>query len=278
MPKQKQKPVALHSSNLSIQQIDNSGPGTILADFEALLDFVSGGVRSTGKYHLLPMDRLRELDERMARPLRPNLERPQQKSFPHINGLYLLLRATRMGVSAGQGKTSGRLLIDPLMLEQWRGLNPTEQYFNLLEAWMRHATWSMVGLRSSGWGSQVAMNARDLFAAIPQEGRKLQELKERRGGFLYSMERACSLALFELFGLMTKLQSARCPWRRSSRCCFNTILVLHGVSKLSWKKSCRPKLNEQFRKLSNQKEKHRPNMDLTTNGKTAVAERASAFR
>jgi hypothetical protein len=199
----KQKPIALQSSSLSTQQIDSSGPGTILADFETLLDFIGTGVRSTGQYHLLPMDRLRELDERMAHPLHPNLERPQQKSFPHINGLYLLLRATRMGVSMGQGKSSGRLLIDPLMLEQWRGLNPTEQYFNLLEAWMRHATWPMVGLRNSGWGSQVALNARDLCAAIPPEGRKFQELKQRRGDFLYSMERACSLALLELFGLMT---------------------------------------------------------------------------
>ncbi|MEJ7594942.1 MAG: hypothetical protein WKF77_25735 [Planctomycetaceae bacterium] len=89
----KQEPIALQGSNLSIQHIDQSGPGTILADFETLQDFVAGGVRSTGKYHLLPMDRLRELDERMTHPLRPNLERPQQKSFPHINGLYLLLRA-----------------------------------------------------------------------------------------------------------------------------------------------------------------------------------------
>lgn len=199
----KQKPVSLQNSKLSAQHIDNNGPGTILADFETLLDFVATGVRSTGKYHLLPMDRLRELDEQMAHPLRPNLERPQQKSYPHINGLYLLLRATRLGVSAGQGKTSGRLLIDPLMLEQWRGLNPTEQYFNLLEAWMRHASWAMIGLRTSGWGAQVAMNARDLCAVIPPEGRKFQELKQRRGGFLYSMERACSLALLELFGLMT---------------------------------------------------------------------------
>jgi len=197
-----QKPIAPQSNNLSIQHIDNSGPGTILADFETLLDFVTAGVRSTGQYHLLPMDRLRELDERMAHPLRPNLERPQQKSFPHLNGLYLLLRATRMAVSAGHGKTSGRLLIDPVMLEQWRVLNPTEQYFNLLEAWMRHATWAMVGLRTSGWGSHVAMNCRDLWAAIPPDGRRFQELKQRRGDFLFSMERACSLALLELFGLM----------------------------------------------------------------------------
>ena len=139
----KPKTIVLRSSssnlaNLSIQHIDNSGPGTILADFEALLDFVSTGVRSTGKHHLLPMDRLRELDERMTIPLRPNLQRPQQRSFPHINGLYLLLRATQIGIPEGQGKTSGRLKLDPIMCQQWLQLNPTERYFNLLEAWLRH--------------------------------------------------------------------------------------------------------------------------------------------
>ena len=116
----KLKPIVIRSSgsnlsNLSTQQIDNSGPGTILADFEALLDFAASGVRSTGKYHLLPMDRLRELDEKMTMPLRPNLARPQQRSFPHINGLYLLLRATQIGIPEGQGKTSGRLTLDHLM-------------------------------------------------------------------------------------------------------------------------------------------------------------------
>lgn len=53
------KPVPLPSGNLATQHIDKSGPGTILADFEVLLDFVAAGVRSTGKHHLLAMDQLR---------------------------------------------------------------------------------------------------------------------------------------------------------------------------------------------------------------------------
>ena len=82
-------------------------PGTIVADFEALMDFVASGVRSTGKYHLLPMARLNELDELMSTPLRPKLQRPQQRSFPHLNGLYLLLRAT-------QNRSSGRSRAKPM--------------------------------------------------------------------------------------------------------------------------------------------------------------------
>ena len=76
---------------LASQIVDENGPGSILMDFEVLLGFLEDGVRSTGKYHLLPMDRLFELDQLMTKPLRPRLKRPQQKSFPNLNGLYLLL-------------------------------------------------------------------------------------------------------------------------------------------------------------------------------------------
>ena len=204
----KLKPIVIRSSgsnlsNLSTQQIDNSGPGTILADFEALLDFAASGVRSTGKYHLLPMDRLRELDEKMTMPLRPNLARPQQRSFPHINGLYLLLRATQIGIPEGQGKTSGRLTLDPLMCRQWLQLNPTERYFNLLEAWLRHASWEAIGLHSSGNFGYLAMEVRWLLESIPPEGRSFSKKEQVRGGFLHSVQQSTTLALLELFGLMT---------------------------------------------------------------------------
>ena len=113
-------------------------------DFEALLGFVEDGVQSTGKYHLLPMARLFELDKRMTNPLRPRLKRPQQKSFPHLNGLYLLLRATQLGVPEGHGKANGRLTLDSTMHKQWPQLNATERYFNLLESWLRRSSWEAV--------------------------------------------------------------------------------------------------------------------------------------
>ncbi len=133
-------------ANLASQIIDENGPGSILKDFEVLLGFIEEGVRSTGKYHLLPMARLFELDQRMTKPLQPRLKRPQQKSFPHLNGLYLLLRATQLGVPESGGKSSGGLMLDVAMHSQWLRLNPTERYFNLLEAWLRRSSWETVGL------------------------------------------------------------------------------------------------------------------------------------
>jgi hypothetical protein len=110
-------PKAHNAQVLRRQTIDANGPGTILRDFESLLEFIgTDGVRTPGKYHLLPMDRLRELDEKMSRPLRPRLERPQQRAFPYLDGLYLLLRATQLGVPRGMGKKTGMLVLDPAML------------------------------------------------------------------------------------------------------------------------------------------------------------------
>jgi hypothetical protein len=148
------------------------------------------------------MAQLFELDQLMTKPLRPRLKRPQQKSFPHLNGLYLLLRATQLGVAEGLGKASGRLILDAAMHRQWLQLNPTERYFNLLEAWLRWGSWEAVGLRG-GWTSHVALNARDLWMSIPKAGRSFSKKERERGDFLYSVERSCTLALLELFGLLT---------------------------------------------------------------------------
>ncbi len=189
--------------HLATQSIDENGPGSILRDFEALLGFIEDGVRSTGKYHLLPMSRLFELDSMMTEPLRPRLKRPQQKSFPHLNGLYLLLRATQLGIPEGTGKASGRLVLDAALHQQWLQLNATERYFNLLEAWMLRASWEAVGSRDAGWMSHMAAVARQLWMSIPADGRGFSKREHHGRDFLYCTERATTLALLELFGLMT---------------------------------------------------------------------------
>jgi hypothetical protein len=196
-------PTTRNTSKIESPMIASECPGTIVADFEALMDFIAGGVRSTGKYHLLPMARLNELDELMTTPLRPKLQRPQQRSFPHLNGLYLLLRATQIGVTDGQGKTKGKLILDPFMCQQWTQLNPTEKYCNLLEAWFGLSSWASLGLKDTGWYKKMGMDVRSVWQAVPSEGRRFSENEQVSRGFLYSQERSTTLALLELFGLIT---------------------------------------------------------------------------
>ena len=155
---------ATRSKILKRQQIDQSGPGTILVDFETLLAFVgSDGLKASGKNYRLPMAALGDLDEQMTRPLRPNLKRPQQLSYPHLNGLFLLLRATGLGISSGKG-ASGRLSVDPDRLGEWRTLSAEEQYFTLFQATLQsdwgqidsddtsgNGPWYVLGWRTDSW-------------------------------------------------------------------------------------------------------------------------------
>ena len=133
---EKLKFTAAHKRTLRALRVDEDGPGTILRDFQTLLAYVRGrNLRATQSYHLLPRKVLPELNAQMARPLEHGLRQPLLKSFPHIEGLYLLLRAIGLGTIAG---TSSKpvLAIDEALYESWSGLNATERYFSLLETWL----------------------------------------------------------------------------------------------------------------------------------------------
>lgn len=226
------------SEILRQQTIDLEHPGTILRDFETVLDaFGTEGLRAPGKHHLLPPDVLVELDARMARPLRLRMKRPQQRSYSHLNGLYLLLRATQLAVPKGVGKTSGRLVLDPAVRDSWRSLNLTEQYLNLLEAWLLHARLSMLGERDSGWSRQMTHEVMHVWNRIGEKGVQVRD----RFTF-YGVTSHCMLALMELFGLADVergepaegeswqvLAARRTPFGEAI---FDTVLTLDQV--LSW--------------------------------------------
>ncbi len=228
-----------HSEVLRQQKIDLEHPGMILRDFETMLDaFGTEGLRSPGKHHLLPPDTLIELDARMARPLRLRMKRPQQCSFPHLNGLYLLLRATQLAVPKGVGKTSGRLVLDPAVLDSWRSLNSAEQYFNLLEAWLVRGRESMLGERDGGWssGGLMARRAMEVWSRIGEEG--VQVRQERFTPF-YGVTAQCMLALLELFGLADVERGEPAegePWRILAvrrtpfgKAIFDTLLTIDRI-------------------------------------------------
>ena len=134
-----------HKAILRNQEITASQHGSLLHDFGVILDAVGqGGVEAGGKHHLLPMKLIKPLDQRLSRPLDLQLTRPQLRSHPYLQALYLLLRASGLGRLEKAG-TKTRLTLDPVLKPQWDHLNPTEQYFNLLEAAFRYGDLSMVG-------------------------------------------------------------------------------------------------------------------------------------
>ena len=183
------------------QAIGVDGPGTILRDFGALLDLIGrGGLPTTGRRHLLPHSCLVELNARLAQPLEVRLKRPQQRSYPNLDGLYLVGRATGLIRARGTG-AKGMLVVDETVRGSWDGLNPTEQYFTLMEAWLVHGRPGILGKgRDERYGS--LFNCAMLWKSVPSRGLRLSK-DMRCGRYLPGVATEFHhLALMGMFGLL----------------------------------------------------------------------------
>jgi hypothetical protein len=163
-----------------------------------LLDFLKPeGAEAGGQYNLLAIKLIEELDSRLSRPLHLKLKRPQLRSHPYLQGLNLLLRASGLSRVEGAG-AKARLVLDPEMLVQWDQLNPTEQYFNLLEAWLLFGTPEMVGERGGALSSML-FDCMQSWRFLPESDKRSK--KEPPREFHFYGRDLYKLALMELFGL-----------------------------------------------------------------------------
>lgn len=199
------------------QTITGDQPGTVLHDFRVLLDVLgTKGVQAAGKYNLLPIKIIGDLDSRLSRPLRlaSKMKRPQIRSHPYIQGLNLLLRASGLSRVEGVGDKA-RLVLDPEMMVQWDRLNPTEQYFHLLEAWLRHGRPEMVGERASPFGEMLS-DCLLTWRHVRTHGQRF-DVKRPQDVYLFGISRDFyKLALMDLFRLVGVEHPSRptVPWCR----------------------------------------------------------------
>jgi hypothetical protein len=185
-------------SILREQAIDPDGPGSILRDVHALLDFVGPlGIPTNGRRCLLPRASVGELNARMSRPLGVRLKRPQQRSYPNVDGLYLLGRSSGL-IQVRETGAKSSLIVDEEVRRSWDGLNATEQYFTLLEAWLVHARSGMLGM-GRGDRDIAIFGCVTLWRSIGSSGLVLDRNWRYMPGigseFLH-------LALMDMFGLL----------------------------------------------------------------------------
>jgi len=182
-------------------KIDREQPGAILQDFTMLLEFVGDkGVKAAGKYNLLPINAISELDSRLRRPVKLQMQRPQLRSHPYLLGLHLLFRATGLGRVDGRGEKA-RLVVDATLRDRWNNLNSTEQYFTLLEAWLLYSTNAVFGERDH-WGTGPLMECLQCWQSLQTKHRRF-DLERPHGAYLYGIMRSFQhLALMDLFGLL----------------------------------------------------------------------------
>ncbi|MBA3766756.1 MAG: plasmid pRiA4b ORF-3 family protein [Acidobacteria bacterium] len=188
-----------HQRILQGQAISDDEPGRVLRDFETLLDFVGErAIKVSGIHQILPMNVLAELNARLSRPLRIGLKRPQQKSYPHINGLYLLLRASGLSLIRDDGKQPV-LSLDRAALSSWRSLNATERYFTLLEAWLVRGNGEIIG-EHDPLGSLFKCST--FMERIPDKGLKVAGDRQTEQFTIPYSIGTYNLALLDLFGCM----------------------------------------------------------------------------
>jgi hypothetical protein len=192
-----------HKRLLRHTVIDESGPGTILHDFDALLAFIGEQEFPVTGMHQLPRRTLPEINARLARPLQLGLKKPLQKSYPHIHGLYLLVRAS--GLTCVEGTARKPLLVvDEAVHRAWEGLNPTERYCTLLETWLLRGLPEIIG-ETGRFGARVPdtfMEWQWFFLRIPDEGMPVAGVKEVEAPLRFTPGWH-NLGLLELFGLIS---------------------------------------------------------------------------
>lgn len=206
---------------LQQQTITFNSPGTILQDFQIILEFLQpDGVEVSSTYHHFSLKYLQQLNSRLSYPIETNLKRPQQKSYPYIHGLYFVLRTSGLSQVITQGRKS-KLVLDEEFLNVWQGLNPTEKYFTLLESWLIWGESELLGDFRDPYG--LLFRCLQFWRDIPREGLNFNSYSEQNKLVYYPGFH--NLALLHLFGLLeiTPLKPEpgkgwlvtavkRCPW------------------------------------------------------------------
>ena len=180
---------------------DANPPGPILHDFETLLDYVGeAGVAVSAREHRLKPQAVLALNERLSHPLPDLFKRPQQKSYPYVHGLYLVLRASGLSYTVQQGRTH-HLRLDEAAMQSWDTLNPTEQYFTLFFAWLLRA--DEESIMGSGHRSPFTNLNRchEFLNRMSGDALALPSYKEQEDLRYYPG--FYNLALMDLFGLVS---------------------------------------------------------------------------
>ena len=180
------------------QVIDEQNPGTILKDFKTFLNLVKdSGIDVSGKNSLFPQKLLPELNSQLTHPTLIDLKRPIQKSYPYLNGIYLLLRTTGLAKIINSGKKQ-KLTLDEKTYQSWNQLNLTEQYLTLLEAWLIHGNDETLG---ESYGENNLLRCINFWQSLGKD--KIKITKKNLGYFVFNYSPVLyNLALLDLFGLM----------------------------------------------------------------------------
>ncbi len=174
-------------------KILNGNQGTIIKDFNTLLSFIEekGAVTLTKSETAFNMSYLLSLNEIFSNPQKTGLSRPQQKAFPYINSLFLLLRLSLLALVKKE-KSKSVIYLDPTALNSWKQLKPVEQYGHLLSYLFHPEANAILGERSLSLLQNISWLHRD-------KKRSLENINNKK----YHGFQNYQLAALDLFGVLS---------------------------------------------------------------------------
>ena len=178
-----------------LKDFELTGNQTIIENINRVIKYIQTNkvLASKAKWHFA-IKQIQDINSILVKPYEIISTRPQQKTYPNINGLYLILRA--MGIlTFAVSKKEIVMGIDGELLKNWQNLNETEQYFALLEIWLIRA--SQRTIIDGGGYEELAVAS--LYRFFRKNNFITQ--KEFIASLRYSPEYH-NLALFEMFGFV----------------------------------------------------------------------------
>ncbi|MBU1667766.1 plasmid pRiA4b ORF-3 family protein [bacterium] len=122
--------------DINKQEITLEGNETVVENINRVIEYIqTHKILATKANRYFAMKQIKELNDILVDPIDVFSTRPAQKTYPNINGIYLILRT--MGMLTFQvSKKETVMSVSEELLKSWQSLNPTEQYFTLLENWL----------------------------------------------------------------------------------------------------------------------------------------------
>lgn len=252
------------------QTFSANQPSPIVQDFEAMIDFLQQHkVEVSANQHVIAPKYLAEINSRLSRPITIDFQRPSQKSYPYIHGLYLLLRASAIA-QVQLDKKKNILCIESQVLNSWQGLSAVEKYFNLLATWIYYASEDIM--------EDTRRDFPEWFFVFNTWDRLLKEdldfTEGTKNNEWLSRLKLHNLALLDLFGFV-ELEDTDPLLGKGWRIIKVKALpfgkaIMELLSKTNWKKGLIGESDNEFLKLLAEEANQNLNLDIVMQQSTST--------
>ncbi len=187
---------------LKNQIITPISPGSIVKDFNSLLDYIQATrVELTASNNHFTQKHFEPMNQSLINPIQIKITRPRLRTYANLEGYYLLLRSTGI-VKIVNSKKEKILQLNDKIFDGWQSLNPTEQYFSLFVTWLyRSEPQNLLGEYSHcRW--PLLDKFIEFYTRLPEKGMKVDNNDDMHTHLTYLIN-FFNIALARAFGLIS---------------------------------------------------------------------------